>query len=240
MKVIKFEQIFLLKPCTRSHTYIVMLQSITVSLISHENFPEDTSDSKKLSFTNDIHNRGVSSLSKYILELNRKGEMEYNNWSRHGTMGHDQIAPPPYDSKMAANILPLHAAESSFQQPSAFQTDSTAQGAFQGTHSGTLSIEVTDLFKRQMFLLYYFVVQQQVVKMSMNLRGSPVHMTCPYCHADIMTKVTFEPGALTHLAALGLCFICICVACVPYFMKEFKNASHECPECGKFLGLFKR
>ncbi|XP_006623352.1 lipopolysaccharide-induced tumor necrosis factor-alpha factor homolog isoform X1 [Apis dorsata] len=62
-------------------------------------------------------------------------------------------------------------------------------------------------------------------------------LTCPYCHAQISTRVETESNMKTHLFALLLCafgFWC-CVPC-PYCIDSCLSKKHYCPACNAYLG----
>jgi lipopolysaccharide-induced tumor necrosis factor-alpha factor len=68
----------------------------------------------------------------------------------------------------------------------------------------------------------------------------PVRVICPNCHADVQTRTIRQVGGVTHLTALGLCFIgCWPCAWVPYCSDECLDTSHVCPHCDEIIG-FKR
>ncbi|XP_051163237.1 lipopolysaccharide-induced tumor necrosis factor-alpha factor homolog [Leptopilina boulardi] len=62
-------------------------------------------------------------------------------------------------------------------------------------------------------------------------------MTCPYCQANISTRVESESSTKTHLFALLLCIIGFwpCVPC-PYCMDSCLTQKHFCPSCNAYLG----
>jgi len=80
----------------------------------------------------------------------------------------------------------------------------------------------------------------QIVQMP-NLGSESTRMTCPHCGAQISTRVKYSSGTMTHVAALLLClFGCWPCVCVPYCVDSCMDADHECPNCDKFIGHYKR
>jgi len=74
-----------------------------------------------------------------------------------------------------------------------------------------------------------------------NLSSESTRMTCPYCRADISTKVTYQSSGMTHVAALVLCLLGLwCCVCIPYCTDSCMDAEHECPNCHKFVGQYRR
>lgn len=80
--------------------------------------------------------------------------------------------------------------------------------------------------------------QQHVIVIGNTQFGSESqHLTCPYCHALINTRVETESNMKTHLFALLLCafgFWC-CVPC-PYCIDSCLSKKHYCPACNAYLG----
>ncbi|KAL0839411.1 hypothetical protein ABMA28_016136 [Loxostege sticticalis] len=67
----------------------------------------------------------------------------------------------------------------------------------------------------------------------------PAQVTCPSCHASIMSRVDHKSTTKTHLIALALCLcLCWCCVCVPYCMDSCQNADHYCPNCNAYLGTY--
>ncbi|PZC75753.1 hypothetical protein B5X24_HaOG205670 [Helicoverpa armigera] len=67
-------------------------------------------------------------------------------------------------------------------------------------------------------------------------------VVCPSCKATINTKVDSKTTVKTHFMALLLCSCVVCslCSCMPYCMKSCRNADHYCPNCGTYLGTYKR
>lgn len=51
------------------------------------------------------------------------------------------------------------------------------------------------------------VVQTQPVILSQTFRETPVRMTCPSCHADIMSAMGYETGMLVWLLFGAMCIL---------------------------------
>jgi len=82
----------------------------------------------------------------------------------------------------------------------------------------------------------------QVVQMVqiMNLGPQSTRMPCPHCGADVETRVKHNPGRMTHIAALILCLVFWPCVCLPYCIDDCMDAEHECPNCNKFIGSYRR
>jgi len=80
-----------------------------------------------------------------------------------------------------------------------------------------------------------------IVILPLEMGGESRRMTCPHCQAEISTTVIYKDGRMTHIAALILClFGCYCCCCIPYCMDSCKDAEHECPNCHRHLGTYRR
>jgi len=83
--------------------------------------------------------------------------------------------------------------------------------------------------------------QTTTVVTAIPLKGEPQRMTCPFCQAEITTKVKHQAGRMSHLIALVLCLLgCWCCCCIPYCVDSCQDADHECPNCKKYLGHYRR
>jgi lipopolysaccharide-induced tumor necrosis factor-alpha factor len=83
--------------------------------------------------------------------------------------------------------------------------------------------------------------QQQVVIVT-NTRWGPLPMTitCPHCSANVTTSITSEPGAFAWIFGALLCFVgAWCCACIPCCVDGLKDVKHTCPNCNKYLGMYK-
>ncbi|CAG7820294.1 unnamed protein product [Allacma fusca] len=80
-----------------------------------------------------------------------------------------------------------------------------------------------------------------VVVAPISLTGQPQRMNCPHCHADVLTEVKYKDGRMTHIWALVLCLVgCWCCCCIPYCIDDLKDVDHECPNCQRHIGTYKR
>jgi lipopolysaccharide-induced tumor necrosis factor-alpha factor len=74
----------------------------------------------------------------------------------------------------------------------------------------------------------------------MNLGPRSTRMLCPHCGADVETRIKYNPGRMTHLVALILCLVCWPCVCVPYCIDDCMDAEHDCPNCDRHIGTYKR
>merc|ERR1712002_358114 len=79
--------------------------------------------------------------------------------------------------------------------------------------------------------------QTVVVIQSQIQSYQPVQTTCPFCQQTIMTRVRYESGGLTWLAAGGIALMGCWLGCclIPFCIDEAKDAIHECPSCNKII-----
>ncbi|XP_028894634.1 lipopolysaccharide-induced tumor necrosis factor-alpha factor homolog isoform X4 [Zeugodacus cucurbitae] len=69
--------------------------------------------------------------------------------------------------------------------------------------------------------------------------NEPTRLTCPSCHAQVLTNVTHQATSRTHCWALVLCLLfCWPCVCVPYCMDSCQNANHYCPNCNAYIGTY--
>ncbi|KAJ8724910.1 hypothetical protein PYW07_015868 [Mythimna separata] len=70
----------------------------------------------------------------------------------------------------------------------------------------------------------------------------PCPVVCPACKATVITKVSRESTMKTHFMSLLICTMACGLLClwIPYCMNSCRNADHYCPNCGAFLGTYKR
>ncbi|XP_075371130.1 lipopolysaccharide-induced tumor necrosis factor-alpha factor [Mycteria americana] len=80
-------------------------------------------------------------------------------------------------------------------------------------------------------------VQQPVV-----FYDRPVQMCCPSCNQMIVTRLSYDSGALTWLSCGGLCLLgCIAGCClIPFCIDALKDVDHTCPNCSALIGSYKR
>ena len=74
---------------------------------------------------------------------------------------------------------------------------------------------------------------------AMPISSGPCRITCPSCHAEVLTTVKHQPNCRTHSWAICLClFVCWPCVCVPYCMDSCQDASHYCPNCNAYIGTY--
>nr|XP_022341661.1 cell death-inducing p53-target protein 1 homolog [Crassostrea virginica] len=73
-------------------------------------------------------------------------------------------------------------------------------------------------------------------------REVPVHMQCPYCHAEVATSVTYEAGTMTWVICLFLILFGFWLGCclIPFCIDGCKDCVHTCPNCQQVIGKFNR
>lgn len=74
------------------------------------------------------------------------------------------------------------------------------------------------------------------------LGPEPARIQCPHCHQSVTTKIDPVAGLLTYLL-VGAClmFGCVFGCClIPCCVNSCQNINHNCPNCGSFLGTYKR
>ncbi|KAJ8938785.1 hypothetical protein NQ318_010313 [Aromia moschata] len=95
---------------------------------------------------------------------------------------------------------------------------------------------------------------------------NPTHMICPHCEAEIDTTTKSTPGVIAYVSSAILCIIgrhpslfshprrrestligyksvkgCFLGCClIPCCIDSCMDVSHTCPNCGAYLGTFKR
>jgi lipopolysaccharide-induced tumor necrosis factor-alpha factor len=65
----------------------------------------------------------------------------------------------------------------------------------------------------------------------------PVLTHCPYCQQQVTTRVEYDNGMLTWLAAAGIAIMGCWLGCclIPLCVDECKDAIHTCPACSKII-----
>ncbi|XP_069761936.1 lipopolysaccharide-induced tumor necrosis factor-alpha factor homolog [Narcine bancroftii] len=86
------------------------------------------------------------------------------------------------------------------------------------------------------------VVQTVYVQPSQSFGAQPVQTTCPSCRQVVITRIRYAPGLLTWISCGGLFFVgCVLGCClIPFCVDSLQDVDHNCPNCGVFLGSFKR
>ncbi|XP_053133040.1 lipopolysaccharide-induced tumor necrosis factor-alpha factor homolog isoform X2 [Hemicordylus capensis] len=85
-------------------------------------------------------------------------------------------------------------------------------------------------------------VQAVYVQSPVLFHDRPVQMCCPSCNKTIVTRVSFNAGALAWLSCGGLfllgCWLGCCL--IPFCVDSLQDADHYCPNCNALLGTYKR
>ncbi|NWR14229.1 LITAF factor, partial [Emberiza fucata] len=85
-------------------------------------------------------------------------------------------------------------------------------------------------------------VQTVYVQQPVMFYDRPVQMVCPSCNQVIVTRLSYDSGALTWLSCGGLCLLgCIAGCClIPFCIDALKDVDHTCPKCSALVGSYKR
>ncbi|NXU58449.1 LITAF factor, partial [Turnix velox] len=85
-------------------------------------------------------------------------------------------------------------------------------------------------------------VQTVYVQQPIVFSDRSVQMSCPSCNQTIMTRLSYDSGALTWLCCGGLCLLgCVAGCClIPFCTDSLKDVCHTCPKCGALVGSYKR
>eukprot|EP00112_Aurelia_sp_Birch-Aquarium-sp1_P021782 Seg5942.1 transcript_id=Seg5942.1/GoldUCD/mRNA.D3Y31 product="Lipopolysaccharide-induced tumor necrosis factor-alpha factor" protein_id=Seg5942.1/GoldUCD/D3Y31 len=86
------------------------------------------------------------------------------------------------------------------------------------------------------------VQQPTVVQTIISFGPYPAAMTCPHCHASIVTAISYSEGLLVWLMVGMLCIVGLWVGCclIPLCVPGLKDVTHSCPSCNAVLGHHKR
>uniref|UniRef100_A0A5K3ERC1 LITAF domain-containing protein n=1 Tax=Mesocestoides corti TaxID=53468 RepID=A0A5K3ERC1_MESCO len=81
-----------------------------------------------------------------------------------------------------------------------------------------------------------------VIQQPAALSSNPQQIFCPTCNRPVVTKTVHENGTLTWLSCcliffLGGPFLC-CL--IPFCCRPCKDVKHQCPDCRRVLGVYKR
>lgn len=74
----------------------------------------------------------------------------------------------------------------------------------------------------------------------------PISIRCPICQKDVVTEIVYELGAMVWIAAgiillLGIFLIFpLFLFWIPFFVDDFKDIIHICPNCCYIFGRKKR
>ncbi|XP_074136656.1 lipopolysaccharide-induced tumor necrosis factor-alpha factor [Sminthopsis crassicaudata] len=85
-------------------------------------------------------------------------------------------------------------------------------------------------------------VQTVYVQPAVAFFDRPVQMCCPSCNKMIVTRLTYNAGALTWLSCGSLCLLgCVAGCCfIPFCVDALQDVDHYCPNCKALLGTYKR
>ena len=69
----------------------------------------------------------------------------------------------------------------------------------------------------------------------------PSSVTCIHCNMNVVTRPRAEVGAGTWIAAVALILVGFWCGCclIPFFVDEFKDVYHDCPNCKKTIDVHK-
>ncbi|KAL9706994.1 hypothetical protein quinque_010512 [Culex quinquefasciatus] len=86
-----------------------------------------------------------------------------------------------------------------------------------------------------------FQNQTTVIVTSAQVGPDPTTLMCPSCRATIVTRLEYETTTRTHVCAAILClFICWPCVCIPYCSTSCRDANHYCPNCGSYIGTYRK
>ncbi|XP_005007555.2 lipopolysaccharide-induced tumor necrosis factor-alpha factor [Cavia porcellus] len=85
-------------------------------------------------------------------------------------------------------------------------------------------------------------VQTVFVQQPVSFFDRPVQMCCPSCNKMVVTKLSYNAGALTWLSCGSLCLLgCVLGCCfIPFCVDALQDVDHYCPNCKALLGTYKR
>ncbi|KFQ22306.1 PREDICTED: lipopolysaccharide-induced tumor necrosis factor-alpha factor [Merops nubicus] len=85
-------------------------------------------------------------------------------------------------------------------------------------------------------------VTVQYVQHPVVFHDRPVQMCCPSCNQMIVTRLSYDSGALTWLSCGGLFLLgCVAGCClIPFCIDALKDVDHTCPKCNALIGSYKR
>ncbi|XP_052866973.1 lipopolysaccharide-induced tumor necrosis factor-alpha factor homolog [Anopheles cruzii] len=119
--------------------------------------------------------------------------------------------------------------------PSYEQIDHGVPGAY--PHHAPPMVVDTDPIKSQEPPL----LQTTVIVTSPQVGPDPTTIICPSCRATVVTRMEYETTTKTHLCAGLLClFLCWPCAFIPYCSTACRDANHYCPNCGSFIGSYRK
>ena len=88
------------------------------------------------------------------------------------------------------------------------------------------------------------VVELQPSSNTTQFGFKPQHLTCHYCHHEVLTKTSRGLGLIGWIFVFFLFIICMgtCLplCCIPCCIPSCYDTKHYCPNCGALLGLRSR
>ncbi|VVD02805.1 LITAF domain-containing protein-like [Leptidea sinapis] len=82
----------------------------------------------------------------------------------------------------------------------------------------------------------------QIVTTVVPLGPHATHMICPSCHGEIDSATKKKPGVIAYIAGSLICllgFFCGCCL-IPCCIDSCMDVHHKCPNCGAYLGRYRR
>ncbi|XP_055591749.1 lipopolysaccharide-induced tumor necrosis factor-alpha factor homolog isoform X2 [Uranotaenia lowii] len=84
-------------------------------------------------------------------------------------------------------------------------------------------------------------METTVIVTAPSVGPDPSTIVCPSCRATVVTRLEYETTTRTHVCAAILClFICWPCVCIPYCSTSCRDANHYCPNCGSFIGTYRK
>uniref|UniRef100_A0A8C7YT47 LITAF domain-containing protein n=1 Tax=Oryzias sinensis TaxID=183150 RepID=A0A8C7YT47_9TELE len=93
------------------------------------------------------------------------------------------------------------------------------------------------IFFNALLLISPFIVTQVTAP----LRDTPGVTFCVYCQKNVLTRTSFEIGAMAWVFCGGItllgCWLCMCI---PFCLDSCKDVKHYCPSCNNLLYFYRR
>ncbi|CAK1554977.1 unnamed protein product [Leptosia nina] len=82
----------------------------------------------------------------------------------------------------------------------------------------------------------------QIVTTVVPLGPQATHMICPSCHGEMNTATQTKPGLIAYIAGSILCILGLFCGCclIPCCIDSCMDVHHKCPNCGAYLGRYRR
>lgn len=77
-----------------------------------------------------------------------------------------------------------------------------------------------------------------IVVLKLGTEPSPYY--CLNCQKNVTTKIEEKLGALNWISSGICCVVCPILFCVPCCIAPCMDIEHTCPQCGQYLGIYKR